>query len=249
MQSKCDFSFRHYLEVLNYAKNTYDYVGPLKDLHTDKNKDSFIVLRHDVDISLEHALKIAQLEYDSELYSTFFILLHSPFYNALTKKNETIISKISSMGHEIGLHYDTDFLPKSLNNARQQIKNETRILENITGQKIISVTQHNPTTTKKLNPRLVAGFSDAMHNPLMKKSVYISDSVQNWRRGCMCNHVGKISKLQILTHPIWWQEVPTHLHLILENIKENYKLNIDSDFKSLEDLYKNYFYYIRNNPN
>lgn len=249
MLGKCDFSLRHYLEVLNNAKSNYNYIGPLKDLNTRKNNDSFIILRHDVDISLDHALTIAQSEYDSQLHSTFFILLHSPFYNALTKKNETIISKISSMGHEIGLHYDTDFLPKSLKNARQQIKNEARILGDITGQKIVSVTQHNPTTTTKLNPKIVAGFLDAMHNLLTKNVVYISDSVQNWRKGCMCSHVGKISKLQILTHPIWWHEAPVPLNLILKTMKNNYKLNIDSDFKSLEDLYKNYLHYVRNNSN
>lgn len=247
MSSKCNFSLQHYFEVLNNVKNNYDYIGPLKDLDTCKKKDRFIVLRHDVDISLEHALKMAKLEFDSGLCSTFFILLHSPFYNALTKKNVSIISKISSMGHEIGLHYDTDFLTKSLKDARQQIKNEAKILEDIVGQKIISVTQHNPTTTTKLDSKLVTGFLDAMHNPLTKNAVYISDSVQNWRKGCMCNHVGKIPKLQILTHPIWWQEIPSDLHVILNNVKENYKSDIDSEFKSLEVLYKTYFNYIRNN--
>ncbi len=247
MLGKCNFSLQHYFEVLNGAKKNYDYIGPLKDLKTSKKKDRFIVLRHDVDISLEHALKIAKLEYDSELHSTFFVLLHSPFYNTLTKKSVSIISAILSMGHEIGLHYDTDFLPKSLKNARQQIKNEARILEDIIGQKIVSVTQHNPTTTTKLDSRLVGGFLDAMHNPLTKNAVYISDSVQNWRKGCMCNHVGKIPKLQVLTHPIWWQEIPSDLHVILENMKKDCKIEIDSEFKSLEVLYKNYFEHIRNN--
>ena len=249
MLGKCDFSLHHYFEVLNDAKKNYDYIGPLKNLNKHKKNDTFIVLRHDVDISLEHALKIAQLESDSELHSTFFILLHSPFYNIFTKKNVSIISKISSLGHEIGLHYDTDFLSKSLKNARKQLKNEARILEDITGQKIISITQHNPTTTTKLNPKLITGFLDAMNNSLTKNAVYISDSVQNWRKGCMCNHVGKISKLHILTHPIWWQEIPTNLHVILKNMKENYKLDIDTDFKTLEELYKTYFDYVRNNRN
>ena len=249
MLSKCDFSLRHYFEVLNNVKDNYDYIGPFTDLHTCKKKDSFIVLRHDVDISLGHALKIAQLESDYDIHSTFFILLHSPFYNALTKKNVEIISKISSLGHEIGLHYDTDFLSKSLKNAHQQIKYEASILGSITGKQIVSVTQHNTTTAAKLNSKIVSGFLDAMHNVLTKNAVYISDSVQNWRKGCMCNHVGKIPKLQILTHPIWWQEVPTPLHVILKNMKENCKSEIDSEFKSLDNLYQNYFSHIKNNPN
>ncbi|MDE1819162.1 MAG: hypothetical protein KGI19_11235, partial [Thaumarchaeota archaeon] len=59
----------------------------------------------------------------------------------------------------------------------------------------------------------------------------------------------KIPKLQILTHPIWWQEIPSNLHVILKNMKENCKLDTDSEFKSLEVLYKNYFDHIRNNLN
>ncbi|MEO9277738.1 MAG: hypothetical protein ABI340_08200 [Nitrososphaera sp.] len=247
--SSCNFSLRHYFEVLENARNNYDYVGSLKGLSTVKKKDKFIVLRHDVDISLEHALKIAHLESKHDLHSTFFILLHSPFYNALARKSANIISRISKLGHEIGLHYDTTFLPKSLSNAHKQLKNEIRILENISGQKIISVTQHNPTTTVKMNLKLTSGFLDAMHNILTKNAMYISDSVQNWRKGCMCNHVGKINKLQILTHPIWWQEVPMSIDKILKNMSTNQNIYMNSEFKFLEDFYKNYLFDVKNNPN
>lgn len=247
MIGKCDFSFRHYFEVLNNVRDSYDYIGPFRDLHVRK-KASFIVLRHDVDISLNHALKLAKMESDEDIQSTFFILLHSPFYNALTKKNVGIISKISSLGHEIGLHYDTDFLSKSLKTARKQIKDEARILESIIGKKIISVTQHNPSTTVKLN-HVVSGFLNAMDNVLTKNAIYISDSVQNWRKGCMCNHVNKISQFQILTHPIWWQEKSSPLHVILKNIKEDCKSEIDSDFKSLDDLYASYLSCIKDDYN
>lgn len=249
MIGKCDFSLGHYFEVLDKAKNSYDFIGPLKDFQKLKKKNNFIVLRHDVDISLEHALKIAQLESDHNLHSTFFILLNSQFYNALTKNNVVIIKKISKLGHEIGLHYDTDILPKSISDARLHIGNQIKILEDVSGQKITSITQHNPTTSKKLNQKLIVNFFDAMHNPIMKSAVYLSDSVHNWRKGCMCNHVGKISKLQILTHPIWWHEISMSLDNILKKICECQKTDVTLEFKALEKLYTNYILNIKNDAN
>ena len=62
MISKCDFSLRHYFDVLDNAKNNYSFIGSFRDLEKAKKKDTFIVLRHDVDISLEQALKIAKAE-------------------------------------------------------------------------------------------------------------------------------------------------------------------------------------------
>lgn len=249
MINKCNFSIRHYFDVLDKAKNNYDFIGPLRDVYKLKKKKNFIILRHDVDISLDHALKMAQMEYDHNLHSTFFILLHSPFYNALTKKNISIIRKISELGHEIGLHYDTDVLSKSPNRAHLQIKNEAKILEDISDQKIVSVTQHNPTTSIKLNPKLISGFLDAMHSTLAKSAVYMSDSVQNWRKGCMCNHVGEISKLQILTHPIWWHEIALPLDEILYKIQEYQKTDMNFEFKSLKKLYNTYLTTVKNNVN
>ena len=249
MINNCDFSLRHYFAVLDNARSNYNFIGSLRDLYDKKERKSFIILRHDVDISLEHALKIAKMESDHDLHSTFFILLHSQFYNALTKKNISIIRKISELGHEIGLHYDTSVLPKSFTSARLQLKNEVKILEDISDQKIISVTQHNPTTSTKLNLKLVSGFLDAMHNPLTKSSSYISDSVQNWRKGCMCNHVGLIPKLQILTHPIWWHEVSVTRDKILHKIKEYQKTDVDSEFKTLDKLYNTYLQNVQNNSN
>ena len=61
MKFNCDFSYRHYLEVLNYAKKTYK-IGPIRDYNSLKKNKKFILLRHDVDFSLIHALELAKIE-------------------------------------------------------------------------------------------------------------------------------------------------------------------------------------------
>lgn len=65
-----------------------------------------VILRHDVDFSLEAALRFAELEYKNGVQSTYFILLSTGFYNPLHKKARDILKEIKVMGHEIGLHFD-----------------------------------------------------------------------------------------------------------------------------------------------
>jgi len=210
MKWKCNFSYKHYFEVLDYAKKNYS-IGKINQYSKIRKKDRFILLKHDVDLSLDHALKMAQLEKKHEIESTYFVLLHSQFYNALSQSSLEIIKKISRLGHEIGLHYDTAFLPRSTVKAALQLKQEAQILENITGKKIVSTAQHNVSIADRRNFLLLTkGFIDVRSDKLIQLGTYISDSAKNWRTGCMCKHVGKVEKLLILTHPIWWNS--THLN-------------------------------------
>lgn len=244
---ECNFSLKHYFDVLKNAKNNYDVIGPVKILKTIGKKNSYVILRHDIDFSLKYAIKLARLEAKNEIISSYFILLHSQFYNALEKKNMSLIREMSDLGHEIGLHYDTEALSNSTNKAVLQIKNEAKILGEIAGQEIKSVVQHNPTTSTKIDPKITSGFFDVMQSGMMNNHFYISDSVHNWRKGCMCNHVGKIEKLLILTHPIWWHDVSMSTRKILELTKKNCKKDIDSEYSSLGKLYENYFLSVKNN--
>lgn len=219
---KCDFSYNHYFEVLDYAKKEY-HIGSIKDYMKLKKEKKIILLRHDVDVSVEKALILAKLEKEKKIISTYYFLLQSPNYNALDSKTSSLIKKISECGHEIGLHYDSN-LAKNKQELLKQISIMSELLEMITGKKIFSVAQHNITISPVMDATSSKKFLDA-RNPLILKSLsYISDSVQNWRSGCMCNHVGVVDKLQILTHPIWWNEKSTLRNDILK-VSEIDKIN------------------------
>ena len=70
---------------------TYDYYLDLIDYGMHHNNSFF--LRHDVDISLKKALEMAEVEATRKLHSTYYILLSSPYYNALSPENLEKISK------------------------------------------------------------------------------------------------------------------------------------------------------------
>ena len=89
-------------------------IGTIGEYEKLRKSKKFLILRHDVDFSLDYALKLAKKEAKNEIKSTYFILLHGEYYNPFDKKNTKIIKEISNLGHEIGLHYDTDFFQNHL---------------------------------------------------------------------------------------------------------------------------------------
>lgn len=65
-----------------------------------------VILRHDVDQSLSQALRMAELEAEEGVRSTWFVLLRTDFYNVFSKAGTEALRHIRSLGHEIGLHFD-----------------------------------------------------------------------------------------------------------------------------------------------
>lgn len=61
---------------------------------------SGIMLRHDVDRKPFNALRIAELEREFDIVSTYYFRITKSSFN------KEIIERISSLGHEIGYHYE-----------------------------------------------------------------------------------------------------------------------------------------------
>jgi hypothetical protein len=72
-----------------------------------------LILRHDVDISPEKALRMAQIDHDLKVQSTYYFRYPKTF-------NPEILLKIAGMGHEIGYHYEV--LDKSKGDIKEAIK-------------------------------------------------------------------------------------------------------------------------------
>jgi len=238
MDFNCNFSLKHYFEVLDHAKKSYA-IGPIKELHKLQKKNQFLIMRHDVDFSIDQALEMAKLESEHNICSTYFILLHSPYYNALSEQNIKKIRKFLELGHEIGLHYDT-ILTENNNQILKMVNNEANLLSNMIGEEIISIAPHNVSMViKKIDHKNIK-FIDATNPKILNSVKYISDSVQNWRDGCMCNHIDRKKKLIILTHPIWWQKYHNSRNSILQKFEESQIKTINEllkETKKLQEIY------------
>ena len=76
--------------LLQFKEAGYSFIF-FKEEHDDSKE---VILRHDIDNSLEDALKFAEIEARSGAKSTYFVLLGTEFYNVFTKESKNILKKI-----------------------------------------------------------------------------------------------------------------------------------------------------------
>ena len=96
------FSYAEYRNVITLVKQNL----PIMDFSEVSDEvNSFCVLRHDIEFSIDRALEMARIEHeDLNVHSTYTVQLRNNTYNALSQKNIEAIQEIESMGHYIGLH-------------------------------------------------------------------------------------------------------------------------------------------------
>jgi len=229
----CDFSYTHYIETLNEIKKNQNFTNFKNSSSND------IILRHDVDSSLELALKIAKIENNLGISSTFFILFHSELYNPFSPSSSKIIDQLLSLGHEIGLHYNETIISQIKKNPSNVIKNEIEAFEEHFGTTISVVSAHDPSISKKLEIDLPDGVVDAYSEKYTVQKKYLSDSVQHWREGCFCKHYKNNDSMQVLTHPIWWTEDNKGWEEIMKSFVggkwDNHKIQVEDDVEKFKD--------------
>lgn len=91
-----DFTLTMYWRLLEAAKPRGVYT--VRDYLLEKPSGG-VILRHDVDVSAEKALRMAELEHNLGVHSTYYFRYPKTF-------NPEIMKKIETMGHEVGYHYE-----------------------------------------------------------------------------------------------------------------------------------------------
>jgi hypothetical protein len=198
------FSLELYQETLEKAK----YLGYHFPTVSEMRKGTasigkFLLVRHDIDTSPHYALKMAQLEHHLGVRSSFFVLMHSPFYNPAAPQHWDDLRKIIDLGFEVGLHYDTEFFEQRNLDPLEGVLGDVAALEKILQIKISSVSQHRPASStflKKLNE----SYTDAYNEDLMHNVCYISDSGFKWRNKSLLDLLGKEKCIHALIHPLTW---------------------------------------------
>jgi len=198
------FSLQSYQETLEKAISLgypFPTVSELKD-GSDK-AEKFLLLRHDIDTSPRYALKMALLEHGLGVRSSYYVLMHSPFYNPGTPRHWDDLRKIVDLGFELGLHYETDFFEQRSIDPLEGVLGDVAALEKILRVKIVSVSQHRPASGTFLK-RLNEYYVDAYNQDLMHNVRYISDSGFKWRENTLADLLGKEDRIHALIHPLTW---------------------------------------------
>ena len=89
------FGISKYEDILNLLKQ--EEMTFSKDWSKEDQSNS-VLLRHDIDFSVEKAHELALFENKNEVNSTFFFMLTSNMYNLLSEKNRYLVIIISKFG-------------------------------------------------------------------------------------------------------------------------------------------------------
>ena len=177
----CDFSLGHYAELLRAAR-----AGGYECSGFDRAPEpGDLILRHDVDLSLDAALAVAELEAREDAWSTWFLMTRSVFYNLASRDGAVAIERLRGLGHRVAHHAvwpDVD----------------------LDGRFDAVVAWHNP--DPETMQADIPGAVNVMQPPFFDQGHYRSDSNQHWRHGCPHEELaaGGFEWLQLLTHPEIW---------------------------------------------
>ena len=235
------FTYKAYKKLIETLKNNgYS----LADYHNDQVQKKSVVLRHDVDNSLEKALAFAQYEQQLGVKSTYFVLLTSNFYNIASQKSRSILKEIQGMGHEVGLHFDEmaygDLEKESL---IQCVEKEAEIMRQLTGLEISAVSMHRPSKKTLDGNYVFLSLVNSYSQKYFKAYKYLSDSRMHWRENVLeIIESNAFDHLHILTHPFWYNEEEHSMKACLKDFigsanKERYDF-MNENFRDLEDVLK-----------
>jgi hypothetical protein len=177
----CAFDLQHYRQLLQAAKaGGYRFAG-----FDRPPEPGDLILRHDVDLSLEAALALAEIEAEEGAWSTWFLMTRSVFYNLDSPTAERAIARLRELGGRIAHHALWPHV--DLDDRFERV-----------------VAWHNP--EPEFMQADLDGVVNVMRPPFFEPEHYRSDSNQHWRRGCPHEELarGEFEWLQLLIHPAIW---------------------------------------------
>jgi hypothetical protein len=204
-----EFSLAGYQSLLKHlAEHRYTAVT-FKELPQAAAAGS-CVLRHDVDGSLVMAGRLAELEAECGVRSTYFVMLRSPLYNVLSRQGGADLERLTSLGHDIGLHFDSRD-GDSNEPIAERITRDAAAFSELAGVAITAFSFHQPTTELVAGRVAVRGLINAY--TLDERGYhYASDSNRNWRGQNVAELIEQRRALQLLLHPMWWVCDAPHVH-------------------------------------
>jgi len=167
----------------------------------EKLDTNSLLLRHDVDFSIEFAHQMAQGENKLKICSTFFFMITSNLYNPFSEHNQKLIKEIADMGHKISIH----FVPAA-HEGLEEFAYEKSVFENIFKKKVDIASVHQPGVFLNKNNITLSGTPQTYQDIFFKKMRYISDSKGRDIFPLINNYLEEPRKigLHLLIHPIWW---------------------------------------------
>lgn len=242
-----EFTWNAYEELIRLIKREgYRVV----QYHESKNMDApCVILRHDIDNSVEKALQMAVREMNLGVSSTFFVLLTSEFYNVASAASGKMLREMNQMGHRIGLHFDESiYFGKTDNEIKDAAEKERMILEQILEIPIREISMHRPSKRALEADWNFSTMINSYGKEFFHNFKYVSDSRMHWREDVTAiigSH--EYDKLHILTHAFWYGDDNKSTKQKLEEFMYSAPLerweSLNNNFRDLEEFVPKIVFY------
>ena len=195
------------------------------------NDEPGVILRHDIDLDLDAAHRLARIERDIGVTSSYFVLLGCPTYNLFTPDNQQRVRDMVEWGFDVGLHFDPAPYGQASDDVLQKhCEREAVILSGITNHPIRSVSIHNPSVCGRYP--LFQGFANAYDPRIFNEDIYLSDSRLHFRH----NPTTFIDRavdgpVQILLHPMHYSDEGSGYAHIFETFITQYVNDADNAWR------------------
>ena len=207
-------SYNEYRNILKNVKMS----GKCMDYCTAMNADNFLVLRHDIEFCVDCAYRMAMIEKEEGISSTYFLQITSNAYNAFSEKNKALLNGMIKAGHHIGLHYHLGS-DLSQSRIRNEILAQIKIMSEMLNYSVDRFSIHRPVEESKYYEIQISGIINAYSKEFFThienidinqelEVKYISDSKHRWNYGYPdADTLQKHRKIQLLIHPYSWSEI------------------------------------------
>lgn len=168
-----------------------------------------LLLRHDVDYSLDLAVEMARVNASLGVRGTFFLLVRSNVYNLLAPRNLHQARTLLDLGQWIGLHFAAlDPVPECAEQVVSLVQREMDLYRRELPQTEPVVAWHNPAQVwlDRYAELEIPDLVNVYRAPFTKAIVYRSDS--NLRHTAAdfekLLRDGNLRQLHLLFHPLNW---------------------------------------------
>jgi len=172
-------------------------------------KDKNVELRHDVDLSLISAYRLAFINRGfTQFKPIYYVRFDCDYYNPLSVNGVFMLNCIKAWGGEIGLHVDSS-----------QIKDKVGLISYLDYYNSIYKFDK---FTFHINSEHTKGFTSKFYGGYENKSIvskYISDSRGEFNQTKL-DWIKDNDNFTLLIHPEWWMHEGTKEEIIAKAIKE-----------------------------
>ena len=198
------FTHDSYIGLLRFLKAKYSLIT-MSEAPTAK--PPYLILRHDIDGSLEAAYQMAKIEYGMGLKASYFVLFSHKLYNILERDSLSMLRKISRLGHEIGIHYDLESFEDYSFDFVVSLEKQVEMLEHLLGFKIYSICKHKSSLRahELFDPFENTRYLNASFPVLYDLTV--KDSYRKWVKEYVEKLFSiKYKRVLLIIHPFLWTE-------------------------------------------